>query len=92
MAAARANPLVAGAAFIGVGTYAGATMRETGTAAAVVRLWDNASAASGTLIAVLGCALGGVDKHNTAITVAFVKGIFVEVVGTGVVEGAIYLN
>lgn len=91
MSAARANPLAAGSVFVGVGTYAGATMRETGTAAAVVRLWDNASAASGTLIAVFGCGLSGAVVHNTPITVAFMKGIFVEVV-SGVVEGAIYLN
>lgn len=68
----------------------GVTIGETGGAVAAVRLWDNASAASGTLVATVRLAA------NTSQTVMFpgdgircVKGLYVEVVA-GAVEGSVF--
>lgn len=72
------------------GIYCGATIRETtGSAAAVVRIYDNASAASGPLLETVGLAQGeSVSVHHAGVWAE--SGLYVEVV-SGDVEGSVYL-
>lgn len=69
--------------------YKGACVRETAGAAAAVRIYDNASAASGTLLATISLPANG---SHTDITppggVAAVNGIYWSVV-SGTVEGTV---
>lgn len=75
--------------------FHGVTLRETGgTNAVVVRIFDNASAASGALLftrrlAANECfdAYYGVEDSRGGIRCD--NGIYVEVTGTGVLEGAV---
>lgn len=71
------------------GYYVGFTIRETAGAAAVVRIWDNASAASGTLLDTIALAA------NQSIADALpggglraLNGIYVEKV-SGAFEGSV---
>lgn len=94
MGAGRAKAFAAGALVPNMGYYFGFSLRETAGAAATVRLWDNASAASGTLLATIGFTAN--QSQNIAIGQAdagvfFASGIFVEVVA-GTVEGSIYVG
>lgn len=70
--------------------FRGYSVRESGGSnAATVRIWDNASAASGTLLATVGLAAGG---HADVVYPAGVwadHGIYVDVGGTGSVEGCV---
>lgn len=88
---ARLRAFAAGAAVAHSGVFAGCSLRETAGAVATVRLWDNASAASGTIIATLAFTAGA-DKQVSINDdgVWFDNGIFVEVVA-GTVEGSLYL-
>lgn len=70
-------------------TYAGFTIRETsGGAAAVVRIWDNASAASGTLLEEISLASGESAREFYAGGILATLGVYVQVV-SGAVAGSI---
>ncbi len=71
----------------GPGVYQGASIRETAGAAAVVRIWDNTSAA-GTLIAAASFPANGNFVDNPGNGVFFAIGVFVEVV-SGAVQGCV---
>lgn len=74
------------------GIYRGLTVRETtGTAGAVVRVYDNASAAAGTLLQTV--SLGNGESFNAlhAIGIWAADGIYVEV-ESGAIEGAVYVG
>lgn len=90
-APARRLPLAAGAAITGRGAYRGFTIRETAAAAATVRLFDNASAASGGLLATISLASGGSREIIDGDGVWFDNGVFVEIVA-GTVEGSIFVG
>lgn len=89
---AQAKPFAAGALAVGVGVLAGYTLRETAGAVATVRLWDNASAASGTILATVALA-----ANASAVSIAdsggiwFNAGVFAQVVA-GTVEGSVFLG
>lgn len=77
------------------GMYRGFTMRETsGTTAAVVRLWDSASAASGNLVETISLSakestsdfLGGGSGSDEGVILT--AGLYVEIV-SGSVEGSV---
>lgn len=69
--------------------YRGYVVVETGGAnPATVRIYDNASAASGTLIGAVNLAAGGcADVHTRPIWCA--NGIYVDLGGSGVVAGSV---
>lgn len=69
--------------------YRGYTVVETGGAAtATVRIYDNASAASGTLIGAVNLAISGAaDVHCDPVWCE--NGIYVDLGGTGVVAGSV---
>lgn len=75
------------------GRYGGYTVIETGGSnAATVRIYDNASAASGALIGAVNLAAGGSAdvclNHATRIA----NGIYVDVGGTGTVAGSVRIG
>lgn len=73
------------------GRYKGLTVRETAAAAASVVLYDNASAASGTIIATV--ALAASESVNIDIEgdgILFANGVYVDVTGT--VQGSVYVR
>jgi hypothetical protein len=93
MAGARPTPFAAGALVPNFGIYLGYSLRETsGTAPVVVRLWNNASAASGTLIAAIQIPTSGskdVSLHDGGLF--FDKGCWIEIV-SGAAEGSVYIG
>ena len=74
------------------GTFGGFTVHATGAAAAIVRFWDNTSAA-GTLLAVVELTSSGVGSWALIVIdpVFVTTGIWVEYV-TGTVEGSVYVG
>lgn len=70
--------------------FSGFAVRETGGAAgATVRIWDHASAATGTLLEVIRLAPNeSAREHYGDGGIWATKGIFVELVA-GAVEGAV---
>jgi hypothetical protein len=71
------------------GIYRGYTVVETGGAdAATVRIYDHASAASGTLIGAVNLAAGG-SADVSCDPVWVENGIYVDVGGSGTVAGSI---
>lgn len=88
---ATPKTFAAGALVPNFGIYAGFSLRETAGAAAVVRLWDNASAASGTPIAVVNLPASTSKDVFFAPGVRFANGLFAEVV-SGAVEGSVYIG
>ena len=78
-------------------TYYGITVRETGgVAVAKVRVWDNASAASGVLLETIGLAAGQSASFQYAAEDASgglraTKGVYLEVV-SGAVEGSVRVS
>lgn len=74
------------------GAYRGYTVVETGgSSTATVRIYDNASAASGTLIGAVNLAAGGsADVHCDPVWCE--NGIYVDVGGTGTVAGSIRIG
>lgn len=72
------------------GFYAGFTVRETsGSAAAVIRIWDNASAASGTILDVISLTSGqSISDYLPNGGVRAYNGIYVEKV-SGAFEGSV---
>lgn len=80
------------AVFAAPALFRGYSLRETGgSAAATVRFYDNASAASGTLLATVTIPTGGsADVLYDGVWAAL--GIYAQVSGTGVVEGSARLG
>lgn len=91
--ASTALPLVVGATQIvatGPGMYCGIVVRETSAAALVLRVWDNASAASGTLLDVIALAANQSFVSFTSILPCrYEKGIFIERVSGTNYEGSV---
>lgn len=71
------------------GVYDGLVIRETAAGTALVKLYDNASAASGTLVDIISLAANGVA--TSIHRVRFQNGLFVDVV-SGSVEGSVFLG
>lgn len=84
----RPKPLAAGALSSGPTLFAGYTVRETAAAAATIRIFDNAAAGTGTLIAAINLASGGSDLIYGCDIYAE-NGLFAVITGT--VEGSIYI-
>lgn len=89
MAPSRPKALAPGALVANNGIYTGYSLRETAGAAAVVRLWDNPAAASGTILATIALAANA-SKDASVLGVWF-TGVFVEIV-SGTVEGSVYIG
>lgn len=71
--------------------FRGYTVRETGGSnAATVRIFDHASAASGTLLATVRLAASA-SETVVADGVQAANGVYVDYGGTGTVEGSIYI-
>lgn len=81
------TPLVAGAIRTTHTTYAGFTVRETAGAAATVRIFDNAGAASGTLLETIELTADASDHAHYPGGIRAANGVFVEITGT--VEGSL---
>lgn len=91
---AIAKPLVAGATqavTTGTGFYRGIVVRETSAAALVLRIWDNASAASGTLLDVIVVAANARADSLPPTPIQYVNGIYIERVSGTNYEGSIRL-
>lgn len=72
------------------GVYRGVCLRETAGSTAAVRLYDNASAASGTLIGAFSLAANGsVDVVYDGIYVT--NGVYADVI-SGAVEGSVRIG
>lgn len=73
--------------------YCGFAAQETGgSSAATVRIYDNASAASGTLIDAVNLAGGGSESRVYDRGIWCENGIYVDVGGTGTVAGSIRIG
>lgn len=85
-----ADPLVAGALVAQRAIYFGFTVRETsGSAVATVRIWDNPSAASGTILDTIQLAAKeSAREFYGPMGIEALTGIFIEVVA-GTVEGSV---
>jgi hypothetical protein len=71
--------------------YVGFTIRETAGAVAVVRIWDNASAASGTVLEQISLAANESRSECYARGVWAELGVYVEVV-SGTVAGSVRIG
>lgn len=69
-------------------TYGGYTIRETAGAVATVRIYDNASAASGTLLATISLAANESRDVQHPVGIRADRGVYVDVVA-GAVEGSV---
>lgn len=73
--------------------YCGFAVQETGGSnAATVRIYDNASGASGTLIDTVNLAAGGSEARMYDRGLWCENGIYVDVGGTGTVAGSIRIG
>lgn len=84
------TPLVAGATQIvsAVRTrYKGIVVRELAGTACILKVYDHASAASGTIIDIISLAANGVHSSDTEVTCE--KGIFIERVSGTTYEGSV---
>ena len=90
-----ATALVAGASQIvatGPGVYCGIVARETAGIACVLRVWDNASAASGTLLdVVVMTANSGPITFTSILPCRYTNGVFIERVSGTTYEGCVRL-
>lgn len=85
-----AKPYVAGVLSATPITYNGLVLRETAGAVATVRVWDNASSASGTLLdTVAFIASASVERYHSGVRAE--KGLFLETVA-GAVEGSVRVS
>lgn len=75
----------------GGGQYGGFSVRETAGSTATIRLWDNASAASGTLLETISLTANASLREEYKWGVRALNGIYVEIV-SGTVEGSIRTN
>ena len=73
----------------GGGCFYGGCFYETGGDTATATVHDG-TAASGTIIAYISLASGGVTNLNIANGVQVVNGIYVDVGGSGTVSGSIF--
>lgn len=72
--------------------YRGITVRETsGSAGAVIRLHDHASAPSGTILQTIALAQGESFNQVHPAGVWAVDGVYADVV-SGAVEGSVYIS
>lgn len=84
-----ANPVSADeAALARAGNYHGFTFRETAGSTAVIRIYDNASAASGTLLDSISLSANESAREFYECGVRCKNGIYVDVV-SGTVEGSV---
>lgn len=73
--------------------YKGFTVVESGgSSTATVRIYDNASAASGTLIGAVNLAAGGSADLSLCSGQWCQNGIFVDVGGSGTVAGSVRIG
>jgi hypothetical protein len=74
----------------GPARYHGYTVMETGgVSAATVRIYDHASAASGTLIGAVNLIAGGSADVALTVGTQCLNGIYVDVGGAGTVAGSV---
>lgn len=75
------------------GQYLGFSIRETtGTTSAAVRIYDNASAAAGTLLDTISLDPGeSVADYYPGGGIRFVNGLFVKIV-SGAIEGSVRIG
>ena len=73
----------------GGGIFYGGCLYETGGDTATATVHDG-TAASGTVIAYISLASGGVTNLNIANGVQVLNGIYVDVGGSGTVSGSIF--
>jgi hypothetical protein len=71
--------------------YRGFTIRETAGAVAVVRIWDNASAASGVVLEEISLAANESARELYLPGVWAANGVFVQVV-SGTVVGSVRIG
>jgi hypothetical protein len=87
---AQAKAYAAGALLANAGILAGFSLRDTSGAANTIKLFDNLSAASGTVIAVVQLAA------NASQTVAIPDGVWVAsglfAQQTGAAEGSVWIR
>jgi biotin transporter BioY len=76
----------------GRGYLAGYTIRETAAGAATFRLWDNASAASGTILATISLAASAAVDVVYPMDIAFTNGVFLERVSGSTYEGSVRIG
>lgn len=90
MSAASAKPVsVDGVVYANSAVYRGFTLRETAGAAAIVRIFDNPSEASGTLLDTIGLSANeSAREWYGGDGIRAEKGIWFEVVA-GAVEGSV---
>lgn len=89
-------PLVVGASQIvraaGPVVYLGYSIRETAGSAAVFRLWDNGSAASGTIVDMISLAANDAKAVMHPFGIWLVNGLFIERVSGTTYEGSVRLG
>lgn len=73
------------------GTYCGFSIRETAGAAAVVRIYDHASAASGNLLDTIRLAANESARECYPRGIRADNGVYVDIV-SGTVEGSVRLG
>lgn len=72
--------------------YAGFVVQETGgSSTATIRIYDNASAASGTLIGAANLAAGGSASLHLVRPLNCLNGIYVDVGGSGTIAGCVFI-
>lgn len=80
------------AVLAGPGTYRGVCVRETAAAPAVLRIYDNATAASGTLLDVVALAANGsASLFYPGGGLRASNGVYVQIV-SGTVEGSVRIG
>ena len=75
----------------GAGQLGGFSVAETAGSTAKIRLWDNATSASGTLVATIPLTANAGLTKEFKWGVRLTNGLFVEVV-SGAVEGSLFTN
>jgi hypothetical protein len=87
---ATAVPLAGGSQQISAtpAVYCGFSVRETAASTAVVRIWDNPSAASGTILEEIALAAGESAREYYAAGIWAASGIYLQVV-SGAVAGSV---
>ncbi len=76
----------------GAGFFAGYTVRETTGVASVFRIWDNAAAASGPLLATIALAANQSADVLYPSNVFFTAGLFLERVAGASHEGSVRIS
>lgn len=73
------------------GTFKGVSVRETAGATAAVRIYDNANAAAGVLLAAISLPANGSHSISIPDGVRVANGIYWSVV-SGAVEGSVWVG